>query len=140
MSADYSSFTNADLDQAYAANDDAMNAATGAQKIMFSQQRADMEQEILTRLASVTSFVFGAFGGINFPLYNSIQSKKAGGFVQSEAAQSAITTTVTNDVKAIQQTASDALSIFGKWTKIIALVVVGIVVLIVFLKFGKRAA
>jgi uncharacterized protein YukE len=139
MAGNYTGLTDSELDAAWAATYDGAQMATGQQKIDLTAQYSDMAQEILTRLSSVTNFVFGAFGGNAFPMYTKTQESLAGGFVQSAQAQASIGETVTNDVNAIKQSANNALTMFGNYTKLVAVIAVGIVLLIVFLKFGKRS-
>jgi hypothetical protein len=89
-SVDYTTWSNSVLDDAYAAS-----YASGD-----SQGYTAIGQEIVTREASVSSFVLNLFGS-RFPKFDAIQPGMTGGINFSDTARTAVATSAANVANSI---------------------------------------
>lgn len=98
--ADYSGYSNAQLDQVYADAYAGYNATTGVAKLSYSQTVNDVAQEILNRLQTPGSFATSLWdsftGGAIFPQYDAIQKTVPGGFVAGQIASSSVAQSASN--------------------------------------------
>lgn len=112
--AQVASLSDSALDAAFAAEYDARRTGT--------KYYGDLSGEISYRVASVWSFVSGAFGSTRFPMWEA-RTAKATGFSQSQAAQASIKASAAN----VASTAGSILTT-GATFAIVGLIAAGFLV------------
>ena len=124
---DYSGYSNADLDQAYADAYAGFMANTGAAKLAYSQTMSDTGVEIESRLATPLGFLDSLMNNVVpapvFPKFNAIQKELPQGFDPTQAATTSLADAASNVGTTITGAAKSVLST-GKWLGIGALAVV----------------